>query len=106
MVVAVGFTACTPPVVPRRYDVPSLPVIVNWVAFVAAIVRTEVYPLATVVGVAVIVTVGTFRVPLPENRAQPDKTQLSAINPEPRRNRNILRATNSLAKVVSLHGRE
>ena len=75
--------------------------IVNCVAFVAVIVRIDVYPVATVVGDAVIVTDGTFKIPLPEKRAQPDITQLSAIDPEPRRNRKILLVVRSVANVCS-----
>lgn len=60
---------------PNVYVVPSLPVIVSCAASVAVMVRMEVVPLATVVGVAVIVTVGNFRVLLPTKRAHPDKRE-------------------------------
>jgi hypothetical protein len=75
---------------------------VSVAASVAVIVRIEVVALATVEGVAVIVTVGTLSVLLPTNRAHPD---MSAENPTKaltRRTRENLMGKGAVAKILSL----
>ena len=54
VVVAAGLTACVPPAAPRLYVLPSEPLIVTCVAFVAVIVRIDELPAATDTGFAVI----------------------------------------------------
>ena len=68
----------------------------------AAIVRIDVVLLATVDGFAVIVTVGTFKVPLPVNRAQPDRSAANPSEVQQRRVRMILLYKGAVAKVLSL----
>jgi hypothetical protein len=58
VVVALGLTACVPPVPARVYELPSLPDTVTVVAFVAVTVRVEELPAAIEVGLAAMVTVG------------------------------------------------
>jgi hypothetical protein len=58
VVVAAGVTACVPPAAPRLYVLPSEPLIVTCVAFIAATVRVDEPPAAIDDGAAVIVTVG------------------------------------------------
>lgn len=59
MVVAVGLTVSEPPVgEPDVYVLPSVPVIVTDVAFVAVTVRVDELPEVIEAGLAVIVTVG------------------------------------------------
>lgn len=77
--------------------------IVRVTASVAAIVRIEVWSAATVPGFAVMVTVGTFRVPLPVNRAHPDRSPNKPIEIQLRKARNqILLCKGAVAKVLSL----
>jgi hypothetical protein len=57
-VVAVGLTACVPPVAAKVYELPSLPATVTEVAFVAVTVKVEELPAAIEVGFAAMVTVG------------------------------------------------
>jgi hypothetical protein len=75
---------------------------VNVAASVAVIVRIEVVSAATVAGFAVIVTVGTFSVPLPVNRAHPDRSARDPIEVQPKRMRNVLRSKGAVDKVLSL----
>lgn len=83
---------------------PSLPVIVRVTASVAAIVRIEVCSAATVPGFAVIVTVGTFNVPLPVNKAHPESSPRNPNEPEHRTARNhILLCKGEVAKVLSFN---
>lgn len=56
--VADGVTACVPPVAGRVYELPSVPVTVTCVAFVAATVSVAELPAWTEVGLAVMLTVG------------------------------------------------
>ena len=58
MVVAVGLTACVPPLACRVYELPSLPATVTWVAFVAVTVNMDELPAAIEAGLAAIATVG------------------------------------------------
>jgi hypothetical protein len=58
VVVAAGVTLCVPPVGLRVYLLPSEPVRVTVVAFVATTVRVEEPPAETDAGLAVMVTVG------------------------------------------------
>jgi hypothetical protein len=61
---AVGLTDCVPPVAARLYELPSVPVIVTCVAFVATTVSVEDVPAVIVLGLALIVTVGVAAVPI------------------------------------------
>jgi hypothetical protein len=56
-VVAVGLTNCVPPLVCSVYELPSVPVTVTAVAFVAVTIKTDADPAAIEVGLAVMVTV-------------------------------------------------
>jgi hypothetical protein len=56
--VAVGLTDCVPPPGCNVYELPSVPVTVNCVAFVAVTVKVEEAPSVIVRGVAVMFTVG------------------------------------------------
>ena len=56
---AVGLTVWLPPVGERLKLLPSVPVIVTWVALAAETVRTEEPPETTELGAALMVTVGT-----------------------------------------------
>jgi hypothetical protein len=58
VVVTVGVTDCVPPEAWRGYEVPSDPVTVTAVAFVAVTVKVEGFPDVMDVGFAMIVTVG------------------------------------------------
>jgi len=58
VVVAVGLTACVPPLGEREYELPSLPATVTLVALVAITVKVEELPAATDAGLAVMATVG------------------------------------------------
>jgi hypothetical protein len=58
VVVAAGLTACVPPVAPIVYVLPSEPLRVTCVAFVATIVRIDELPAVIDAGFAAIVTVG------------------------------------------------
>jgi hypothetical protein len=58
VVVAAGLTGCVPPVAPIVYLVPSEPLRLTAVAFVAVTVRMDELPAVSDVGFAVIVTVG------------------------------------------------
>jgi hypothetical protein len=58
VVVALGLTACVPPVAARVYELPSLPATVTEVAFAAVTVRVEDAPAAIDAGLAVMATVG------------------------------------------------
>jgi hypothetical protein len=61
VVVAVGLTTCVPPVAERVYELPSVPVTVTPVAFVAVMVKVDEVvelPVKSVGGFAPIVTVG------------------------------------------------
>jgi hypothetical protein len=58
VVVKEGLTVCVPPVVPSVYELPSLPLIVTWVALVATTFSEEEPPEAIDVGLAVMLTVG------------------------------------------------
>ena len=58
VVEAVGLTACVPPAAVRLYVLPSDPLSVTSVAFVAVTVRVEEFPITIDDGAAVIVTVG------------------------------------------------
>ena len=71
-----------PPEPGRVYELPSEPLIVIVVAFVAVTVRVAEVPAATVVGFEVIVTVGNGRVILPVTPPHPTamSTEASAIN--------------------------
>jgi hypothetical protein len=64
MVVAVGLTACVPPLGCSAYVLPSLPVTVTCVAFAAVTVRVEGPPEVTEVGLAVMAVVGAVGVVL------------------------------------------
>ena len=55
--VAVGLTACVPPVGCSVYALPSEPLIVTCVAFVAVTVNVEEFPAVMEAGLAAIVTV-------------------------------------------------
>ena len=52
VVVDAGLTACVPPGALRLYVLPSDPLTVTWVAFVAAIVRVDELPAAMDTGFA------------------------------------------------------
>ena len=54
----VGLTACVPPVEFKVYELPSVPVTVTCVAFVAVTVSVDELPELTEVGLAVMLTVG------------------------------------------------
>jgi hypothetical protein len=58
VVVADGLTGCVPPVAPMVYVLPSEPLTLTCVAFVAVMVRMDEPPAVIDVGVAAIVTVG------------------------------------------------
>jgi hypothetical protein len=68
VVVAVGLTACVPPLGSRVYELPSLPATVTAVALVAVTVKVDESPAATEVGLAAIATAGAgdvlIRLPL------------------------------------------
>jgi hypothetical protein len=57
-VVAEGVTDCVPPAAPSVYALPSLPLIVTWVALVATTFNDEEPPAAIDAGLAVMLTVG------------------------------------------------
>jgi hypothetical protein len=57
-VVAEGLTDCVPPEAPSVYVLPSLPLIVTWVALVATTFNVEEPPAAIDWGLAVMLTVG------------------------------------------------
>ena len=59
VVVAPGLTDCVPPLADRLYELPSEPVTVTPVAFVAATVRVEEPPACTDVGAAEMLTEGS-----------------------------------------------
>jgi hypothetical protein len=56
--VAAGLTTCVPPLIGRVYELPSVPVNVTCVAFVAVTVKTDGLPKTIDVGLAMMVTVG------------------------------------------------
>ena len=56
--VAAGLTVCVPPLGCRVYVLPSLPVTVTWVAFIAVTVNVDEPPAAIDAGLAVMLTVG------------------------------------------------
>jgi hypothetical protein len=58
VVVAAGVTVMVPPVAPRVFELPSLPLTVTPVAFVALIVNVEEFPGVMEAGFATILTVG------------------------------------------------
>lgn len=58
MVVALGLTACVPPVADKVYELLSVPVIVTWVALVAVTVRMDEAPALMALGFAMMLTVG------------------------------------------------
>jgi hypothetical protein len=58
VVVEVGLTDWVPPPACKVYLVPSLPVTVTWVAFVAVTVKVDALPAAIEAGLAAIATVG------------------------------------------------
>lgn len=58
MVVALGLTACVPPLGCKVYVVPSLPATVTCVALLAVTVSVEEAPAAIKVGLATMLTVG------------------------------------------------
>jgi hypothetical protein len=58
VVVAVGLTACVPPLGCNVYVLPSLPVTATCVALLAVTVNVEELPSLIEVGLATIVTVG------------------------------------------------
>jgi hypothetical protein len=58
VVVAVGLTTCVPPLDGKVYELPSVPVIVTWVAFVATTVRVDELPGEIEAGLAVMLTAG------------------------------------------------
>jgi hypothetical protein len=58
VVVALGVTLCVPPVDCRVYELPSLPVTVTPVAFVAVTVNRDELPAVIDAGLAVMLTVG------------------------------------------------
>ena len=64
VVVAMGLTVCVPPAAERVYALPSVPLTVTWVAFVAFTVRVEEPPALMEVGLAIILTVGVAAGPL------------------------------------------
>jgi len=78
VVVAVGFTVCVPPAAGRVYELPSEPLIVTVLAFVAATVSVADVPAATVVGFDVMVTVGNGSVILPLTPPHPTATSNAA----------------------------
>jgi hypothetical protein len=82
VVVADGVTVCVPPEAGRVYELPSEPVIVTFVAFVAATVSVAVAPPATVAGLDEILTVGKGSVILPLTPPHPTaaKTEASTQN--------------------------
>jgi hypothetical protein len=57
VVVAVGLTACVPPVAEREYVLLSVPVTVTVMALVAVTVKVDELPALIEVGLAVMVTV-------------------------------------------------
>ena len=58
VVVAAGLTACVPPIACRGYVLPSLPVTVTWVEFVAVTVKIAELPEVIDIGFAAMVTAG------------------------------------------------
>ena len=56
--VAEGLTDCVPPEAASVYELPSLPLIVTWVALVATTFNDEEPPTAIDAGLAVMATVG------------------------------------------------
>jgi hypothetical protein len=58
VVVAAGLTACVPPVGCRGYELPSVPVTVTCVEFVAATVKMDEPPERMEAGLAAMLTVG------------------------------------------------
>jgi len=58
VVVAVGLTGCVPPAGCSVYELPSVPVTVTCVAFVAVMVKVDELPEVIEVGLEVIATVG------------------------------------------------
>jgi hypothetical protein len=58
VVVAAGLTTCGPPLDGKVYELPSVPVIVTWVAFVATTVRVDELPGEIEAGLAVMLTPG------------------------------------------------
>lgn len=58
MVVEVGLTVCVPPLVGRVYELPSVPVIVTRVAFVAVTLKVDELFGPIDVGFATMLTVG------------------------------------------------
>ena len=65
VVVAIGLTACVPPFDCRVYVLPSDPVIVTCVAFVAVTVSMDELPAAIEVGLALMPTIGAVGVEPP-----------------------------------------
>ena len=59
VVVVVGLTDCVPPLDPKVYLLPSVPLIVTCVAPVAVTVKTEEFPDVMDAGLAEMVTVGS-----------------------------------------------
>jgi hypothetical protein len=58
VVVAVGLTDCVPPVAAKVYELPSFPVTITDVAFVAVTVNVDELPDEIDAGLAAMVTVG------------------------------------------------
>lgn len=75
---AAGFTVCVPPAPGRVYELPSEPLIVTAVAFVAVTVSVADVPAATVVGLDEMVTVGSGCVILPLMPPHPTATSTEA----------------------------
>ena len=76
------------------------------VASVAVIVRTDVEPLATELGLALIAITGTFKTPLPTKRAQPHKREITELHVQTKRKRGIVRVARTGVNVLSLQSQQ
>jgi hypothetical protein len=73
-----GLTFCVPPVGPMLYELPSVPVILTWVEFVAVTVSMDELPAAMEAGEAERVTIGAVVEPVklvPEQPAMSKKSK-------------------------------
>jgi len=102
-----GLTACVPPLGCRLYVLPSDPVTVTCVAFVAVTVRVDELPDAIEVGLTLIPTMGAVggapelpltAVPQPVNSRHSERLDITAVS---KRMRERNEATRTFNKVFS-----
>lgn len=96
-----GLTVWVPPMGCRVYELPSLPVTVTCVAFVAVMVRTEELPVVIDVGFAAIVTAGFAAILLPLKSAQPEPARQINVPPLATMSLEIILKMRSVCKALS-----